>query len=246
MTWTVRRVSEHVLLRGRAARPPGVVCVPGAGGAATVFDDLIAALPPDLAACAVHRNGGAPATPGASLSRVADQLARSLASVLTRPCIVLGHSLGGLLAFELALHPLTRRVVRGLVLCATPAPPTIGDLPRASTYDEEELVAYLETLGGIPAAVHARPMLLAMLLPMIRADLAALERHRVEARACPALPALALASDDDALAPAHSMSLWKKHLPSVAIRTLPGGHFFVETAATAVADNILEWRANWT
>ena len=150
----------------------------------------------------------------------------ALAAVADAPYALWGHSLGALGALELAR---ARRGVGGpaaLVVsgCRPPGQVRWGD-PDALT--DAEIVERLRELGGTPAAVLANAEIMALFLPIVRADfkLAASYRDRPGDRLD--LPVTALAGLADRAAPHGEMGGWAGVTRGAFTRVLfPGDHFF--------------------
>jgi medium-chain acyl-[acyl-carrier-protein] hydrolase len=94
------------------------------------------------------------------------------------------------------------------------------------------LIARLRRLGGTPEAVLREPELMAMLLPIVRADLAVneAEDHRPE----PPLdcPIVAFGGSHDERCRQDELLAWRDHTRGAFTHQIfPGGHFFVNTAS---------------
>ena len=99
------------------------------------------------------------------------------------PYAFFGHSLGGLLAFELA-HAMRRRGLEGplALFLSGVSPPAENDVSgyrRAKA--DAELVAALRDYRGTPEAVLNDPSLMQMLLPVVRADFLVTGSYRYQA-----------------------------------------------------------------
>ncbi len=128
------------------------------------------------------RFGEALHTDAASLvAQLAGELQGTLDSA--SPYAFFGHSLGGLLAFELA-HAMRRRgLERPLALflsgVSPPAENDVSGYRRAKA--DAELVAALRDCRGTPEAVLNDPSLMQMLLPVVRADFLVTGSYRYQA-----------------------------------------------------------------
>ncbi|MFF5455490.1 thioesterase II family protein [Streptomyces sp. NPDC012950] len=142
---------------------------------------------------------------------------------------VFGHSMGALLAHELA-HALADRgrapghlFVSGYRAPSLPRPSEdVHRLPR------EELIAHLGRMEGTHPEVLAHPELLDLLLPVLRADYELCETHRHTPRPPLSAPVTAFGGDaDPGVAPAH-LEAWAE-LTTGPFRhhLLPGGHFYL-------------------
>lgn len=103
---------------------------------------------------------------------LAHLLADEIAVELDRPYALFGHSLGGLLAFELA-HVLRERGLPAplaLFTSATAGPARRDVSEYAIAKTDDELIARLRELGGTSEGVLANQELLDLVLPTLRAD----------------------------------------------------------------------------
>ena len=177
-----------------------------------------------------------------SVQEMVEDYLEVLRGHLDRPFAFYGHSLGGLIAFEL-----TRRLeAEGLLkpehlFIGASAPPVLGllhpkihDLPDGTFVD-----AVQERYSGIPEAVLREPELMDLFLPALKADFAAHEtfdRSRVTRVAC---PITALAGMDDPIIPPAMMEEWSRHTESeFQLLAVPGGHFFLTTSRDEVLSRI--------
>ncbi|QXI26893.1 thioesterase II family protein [Pseudomonas vanderleydeniana] len=104
--------------------------------------------------------------------RLANQLADEIAAELDRPYALFGHSLGGLLAFELA-HALRSRGLPAplaLFTSATAGPSRRDVSEYAEAKTDEQLMARLRELKGTTEETLANRDLMQLMLPILRAD----------------------------------------------------------------------------
>ncbi len=211
-----------------------LVCLPYAGGGSAVYHRWRPAMPAGvelLPVCLPGREGrvGQPLPP--DLPTVASQVADEIATQLDRPYALLGHSMGALLAYELA-HALHRRGVRSpalLVVAASGAPDAPPPADPFHALPDDEFVRQLrQRFDGIPAAVGDNPELLALLLPILRADVRLVETYRSPARPPLEVEIVALGGADDPAISAAKLAGWRTHTTGkFSARLLPGGHFFL-------------------
>jgi surfactin synthase thioesterase subunit len=109
----------------------------------------------------------------AARAPLVEKLAGELARTLQQPYALFGHSLGGMLSFELA-HALMRRgcaAPRALCIAAAPAPCSQGLRRPPETWSSDEaLISSLRKLGGTPPELFEHAELLELFLPIVRAD----------------------------------------------------------------------------
>ncbi|MGN9756050.1 thioesterase II family protein [Streptomyces sp. SD31] len=222
-----------------------LVCFPHAGGSASAYHLLSAGLAEDgVQTLAVQYPGRQDRHREACVERVddlVDAVLRELAPELGDglPVGLLGHSMGAVLAFEVA-----RRLEedgRGpVVLFASgrqapslpwPAPgtPSLGDA------DDALLVSELRLLSGGDARVLEHPGLLRLALPALRADYRMLENYAYVPGPKLGCPIVALAGDRDPRVAVGSVALWEQETRAgFELRVLPGGHFFIDEQLSEV------------
>ena len=89
--------------------------------------------------------------------------------------------------------------------------------------------------GGLPAEALANPEFLALLIPTLRADFAALEDFAPARDALP-VPITAVGGTADACAVPERLALWQGCTSQpLRVRQLEGGHFYLEDRVDEVA-----------
>lgn len=208
-----------------------LVCFPCAGGGPSVFRPLSALLPPHielLAACLPGRESRRREAPATNLLALAAQFAAELSRLRT-PYLVFGHSMGGMLAYEVCRW--AERTARiPLPAALTVAACVSPDLPRDTNVigqADEILSRRLASLGGLPPEVTADPNLMRLVLPITRADLEMVEVYRP--RLGPPLPLelTVIRGVDDHVARDHHMAGWSAFGTPVREHARPGGHFWL-------------------
>jgi medium-chain acyl-[acyl-carrier-protein] hydrolase len=157
-------------------------------------------------------------------------LADAIDLYLDRPFAFFGHSMGAVVAFELAreLRRRSRPLPRGLIASGARAPQfRRGHVPPPAP-SREEFIEQLRRLGGLPSD---DPALLRAALPALEAD-AALYRHYMYAEGEPfAFPIRAWGGVDDPNIHREHLAGWREQTTGgFGVRTFPGGHFYLNTS----------------
>jgi len=110
--------------------------------------------------------------------------------------------------------------------------------PELHALPDAELTAGLRRLAGTPEEILQNRDLLALLLPMLRADFALAERYEWRPEPPLPIPITAYSGAGDEHVPREGVEAWRRH---TAMRfrhlSLPGGHFFpAESRALLLAD----------
>jgi surfactin synthase thioesterase subunit len=222
-----------------------LVCLPHAGGGTAAYVGLARALPETTELRTVRLPGRETRlreSPYLRVGALVADLATVLGPLLERPFALFGHSLGAVVAFELA-----RRLRREgapqpvqLFVSGRRAPQLPDPEPPLSQLPDDRLVAELcRRYDGIPRAVLETPELLEIFLPILRADCEILDSYAYADEPPLSVPISALAGADDRRVGAEELAGWGRHT-SVAFRArvLPGAHFYFQGAEQALADEL--------
>jgi surfactin synthase thioesterase subunit len=159
-------------------------------------------------------------------------LADAIEGYLDRPFAFFGHSMGAAIAFELAreLRRRGRRLPDMLIASGARAPQfRRNHMPSAAT-SREKLLDELRRLEGIPVEILDDPAVMRAILPALEAD-AALYRTYVYAEEPPLASAIRAygGESDPNIRPDHLTAWREQTTTSFAVRTFPGGHFYLHT-----------------
>ena len=164
-----------------------------------------------------------------SIPDLADRLCDMLkpAEAQPGPVAFFGHSMGGLLAFEVALRfEEAGNPIAALFVSAIAAP---GLWPRRAELagsDQQLLGLIAEVTGANPEFLN-NDQFAATLLPTLR-GLKAVAAYDREPEATVSCPIHALVAEDDGLATADTMSPWARRTSGeFDLTTFPGGHFYI-------------------
>lgn len=219
-----------------------LVCLPHAGGSASFYRALAAALPDHLEAIAVQYPGREdrftePCV--TDLRRLAGLVTEALVPLLDRPIALFGHSLGASLGHEIALLLQQRaRPPAHLFVSAQPAPHHLepGTFHLAG---DDALLAELRRVGGLASGVLDDPELRAIVLPAVRADYRAIETYRPVPGPLLECPVTALVGSDDPDAPIAQVRDWAAYTAArFQLRVLPGGHFYLSEHPVRIGADI--------
>lgn len=173
---------------------------------------------------------------------LADQLAGEIEERVDQPYALFGHSLGGLLTFELA-HALRRRGLpapQALFASAAAAPSRReSHLELAQAQTDAQLMERMRRLGGTPEAVFADEEMLRLTLPVLRADFLLCGRYRYYRRAQLGCPIHVFGGKGDRLS-VESLSAWQDETcAGFSLEMLDGDHFFINTGEARLLELVL-------
>jgi medium-chain acyl-[acyl-carrier-protein] hydrolase len=203
-------------------------------------------MPADVEVCAVQlpgRENRFAEAPLRSWPTLVDRLAEGVRAELERPFALLGHSMGALLAFELAcaLQMRLGLVPLHLFVAGRNAPQMPRALAHLAGLDDEKLVEELRQLNGTPRPVLEDPDLMQLLLPVLKADFALCAAYTHVEREPLRCPITALGGLQDAHADFAGLQAWRDHTSAAfAVRMVSGDHFFLATHRVLVARMVAE------
>jgi medium-chain acyl-[acyl-carrier-protein] hydrolase len=201
-----------------------------------MFRTWPSALPADIELWAVELPGRETRfkeRPFEQLSPLIAAFTDAVSPELQAPFAIYGHSLGALLGFSFA-RELRLRSHRGPVhlFVSGRRAPQIPEPSPTHHLPEPQFLARLRRLGGIPDAVFQEPELMAIYLPILRADFAVSEATMVVPEDPLDCPITALSGLEDEKVTMDELDAWQAQTSAVFEReTFPGGHFFIQQSA---------------
>ncbi|MFF7458864.1 thioesterase II family protein [Kitasatospora sp. NPDC008115] len=216
-----------------------LVCFPHAGGSASFFFPVSAALSPGIDVLAVQYPGRQDrrTEPGIDdIPALAELIFRSTDVWGDGPLALFGHSMGATLAFEVA-----RRIERELgvtpvrLFASGRRAPSCTRDESVHSRDDDGIVRELQLLSGTDARVLGDEELLRMVLPALRSDYRAIETYRCEGGASVACPVTVMTGDADPRTSMEEAGAWRDHTSGeFDLEVFPGGHFFLAAQQQAV------------
>ncbi len=229
------------LRRGSASAdaPVTVLVVHHAGGSAIGYLPLARHFPPQWRLLGLDLPGRITDDDGPRFERAADVtgwLAPLVEAEITGPLAIFGHSMGALIAFELARELEARgRGPVWLGLSGGSAPRFVDPTRRRDLWSRDRLIRFMRDLGGTPHEVLEMSDVAELMVRTLRSDLAIVDTYEYRAGPPLRVPLTVLSGRDDPMAPAEQVAGWVEHTTApVRQHTLPGGHFYLFEQAEAV------------
>ncbi len=207
--------------------------MPYAGGGASIFRSWSSSLPASVEVCPIQLPGRETRhreQPFVCLHRLVESLTDGFSPWLDKPFGFFGHSLGGIVSFELSCRLVERFGIEPIHLfvsgCEAPQIPRIKPI----TYDlpDREFIMELRRLNGIPKEVWEQPELLQLILPTLRADFAVIQNYVYHPRPKLDCPITAFGGMEDEEVRLDQIKAWSRQsVSSFKMHLLPGNHFFL-------------------
>ncbi|HEX8500630.1 MAG TPA: alpha/beta fold hydrolase [Pyrinomonadaceae bacterium] len=226
-----RALNRHPRCRAR------LFCFPYAGGAAAVFRAWPAGLAPDVEvfpALLPGRGVRMSEPPLTRISSIVEHLAAEIRPHLDRPFALFGHSMGALVAFELARRLRAEAGVEPahLFVSGCRAPHIPDPDPPVHDRADSEFIEHLRELNGTPAEALNHPQLMELMLPLLRADFEAVETYRYEAGAPLGCRVSVYGGLADTAVRREHLEAWREQTGGeFVLRMFDGDHFFIHQAA---------------
>jgi pyochelin biosynthetic protein PchC len=242
-----RIVVDDVWLRrfhsGRT-NSPTLVCFPHAGGSASYFRPLSEALADQVNVLAVQYPGRQDRIRETCLSTIdelADAVYPAVEALVAGPIALFGHSMGAILAFEVATRLKQRRAINPLALFASGrrAPSAWRSPSNVHLLDDRGLVRELGRLSGTDTRLLEEESVLRMILPPLRGDYRAIECYVHQPGTLLDCPIVALVGDADDSVDRAEAQAWEGHTEGeFTLHSFSGGHFYLVQHQAAVVDLI--------
>lgn len=213
-------------------------CFPYAGGSATrIYGDWRSGLPGRVDVVPMEipgRGARIVEEPVGSVAELVEDALPRLLPATDRPFVLFGHSLGAMVAYELAGRLVDRYGLAPELVCLSGL--SAPDTPRKPDLDhllpDPEFRARLRQLGGTPHEILDDDELMEVLLPVLRADFGAADTWRPVDGASLPCPLAVFGGADDPEAPPATLAGWRTRTARrFESRIFPGDHFFLQGAS---------------
>ncbi|MFD5184516.1 thioesterase II family protein [Streptomyces sp. NPDC058372] len=180
-------------------------------------------------------------TPYRNVSEAAEDCVDDVVTDLGRSerVVLFGHSLGAVLAYELA-HLLRARdvPVERLVVSGSPGPWTQRER-RATGLPEEEFLARVEEFAGFRHEALDHPEMRELILPTLRADCEMHENYVPSSDELLSVPVCSLRGSSDGLVEAGQAQEWQKATTGeFSYAEFPGDHMYLVDSAPEILELI--------
>jgi surfactin synthase thioesterase subunit len=180
-----------------------------------------------------------------SVPELVSALVEAARPLFDRRVMLLGYSLGGLIAFEFAtaMRDVAGRDPTDVFMLARGAPPTAPVLPKEldpHATDEEFIAQMIDFYGPFPGNAHLDPELLALILPPLRTDIRLMTSYHPVASRLISSAIHVFAGRFDRATTEDGLNAWRARTTgSFQLTYFPCDHFFSEPEIRVVASRIV-------
>lgn len=222
-------------------------CFPYAGAGSSPFNAWSNWLMPEVELYLVNlpgRDARIRETPCRHLQSLVKPLTQGLIPHLDKPFVFFGHSMGSLISFEVA---------RELRRLAGPQPSHLFVSGRQPPHMpalhsnlhllpvEKFLMTTQQVYGALPEIILQDRELLTLFLSIMQADITMIETYQYEMAAPLACPITVYGGVHDHSVSEEGLTAWQEQTTAVFKQKMfPGGHFFIQTARSAVLRELNE------
>lgn len=210
-------------------------CLPFAGGGASTFQQWHKLLPAhvEVAAYAFPGREGRIREPSITrLDVLIENLVNATLPYLDKPFVIFGHSMGAFISYEL-IKALEKKGFKPecLIVSGSRAPHVPEEEHKLYLLPDDELIEQLSTrYHAIPEMFLNDKAFMALLLPILRADIELIETYIYQETKPLDCPIFSFGSVDDPETTLENVESWRQYThTSFATKMFPGGHFYINT-----------------
>lgn len=221
-------------------------CFPYAGGSSYSFRSWSNYFPPTIEIIALEIPGRGikiKDKPYQNIEPLVNEIALEIVPYLDKPFAFFGHSMGGLVSFELAR--LIRRQYNlepvHLFISGRCAPQINNSKTIINNLPETDFIQELRQLNGTPEAVLNNSELMKILIPILRADFAVLENYVYSPESPFNCPISVFGGLQDREVLLEELEAWRKQtLGSFSLKMLTGDHFFIDSSQSFLLQELIQ------
>lgn len=246
MIMTPTTINSWVICNPNYQAAVRLFCFPYAGGSSLLFRRWRDTLPENIEVCPVELPGRLSqmqTAPFTHLEPLVNAIAISVLPYLDKPFAFFGHSMGGLVSFELA------RLLRAkynfqpiyLFISGRRAPQIHRTTAPIHALPQPEFLAQLRSFNGTPTAVLENAELMQILVPILRADFAVLENYTYIDEPPLDCAIAVFGGLEDKEVSHKELEAWREQTTNTfQLQMFPGDHFFLHSAQHLLLQSIAQ------
>lgn len=218
-------------------KKPVMVCLPFAGGGASIFSGWKQALSEHVEVTPIYLPGREVRSnelPISNMPKLIGELVSYWKYCGFSPDVVFGHSMGAALGYELcaALQSNGLSVPKLLILSGH-ASPESRIINSFHHLEDSMFIKSIYSLGGLDPEITKSPELIAYLLPILRADFTLIETWKPSGVILSNTEILTISGEQDEAASLTKMIGWGNYTScKINSITIKGNHFFIQHQRT--------------
>lgn len=219
-------------------------CFPYAGGSAMVFQRWHRLFPESIEICPIQypgRGNRLREKPFTNARPLAQEVTEALTDVLDLPYAFFGHSMGALIAFEVArgLRRKQKPLPRHLFVSSVRAPQYRNRDQLSFDMPDAEFIDELRSLNGTPNEVLENSELMALMMPMLRADFSVAQTYEFVEETPLSLPISVYGGENDVSVSATELEGWRGQTAGpFSLEMFNGDHFYLHSSETLLTTRI--------
>ncbi len=210
-------------------------CFPYAGGSAYIYQDWFKYLPVEIEVIGVQYPGRGmrfTETPITNITEMLSELEIAISPYLDKPFAFFGHSNGGLISFELGRLLQSRGIdtQKYQFISAKRAIHLPHRGKKLHALPQDDFIKELVHLGGTPEEMLKNPEIMALFIPVLKADFAISETFNYSGTQRLNCNASLLYGEDDKDIPEADILKWHELINgTVQSKKFDGHHFFINS-----------------
>ncbi len=220
-------------------------CFPHGGAGVGAYREWPGNLPPGVEVCTVEypgRDSLISEPPITELSLLVEGIVAAISPCLYEPYVLFGHSVGALVAFELA-RALSkhRQTPKLLVVSGHQAPHLSSQREPIHDLPDDEFLEEIKSFDPLESALVHSEELAELLLPALRADIKLHEDFKLKQLPKLTIPLAICGGLDDPEVSREELAGWARHTTEGHLLQLfPGGHFYLRESRAELLQMISE------
>ncbi|GAB3525909.1 thioesterase II family protein [Photobacterium alginatilyticum] len=234
--WYSRYNSDNAEIR--------IIFLPYAGGSASIYQDWVSQLPPEVEAILVQLPGRANRFSEALISqmdKLVPELGNALLELPPRPYIIFGHSMGGRIGYQLLefFKEKEQPLPMHFIASGCKAPHQIRHKSGSYLLPEKEFIQEIERLNATPHEILENKELLNICINILRADFEVADYQTEHPENKYDIPFTLLFGLLDEEVSLDDIEEWRLHFNGkINVKLFNGGHFFINSHTDKVINEI--------